>query len=184
MIELIIIAIIILGISWFVFINDDGALAKQLGKFFGGPGEEIPDTEDTEENTEENTPEIPNAGENTGTGWYGTFNVTNIPGGRNNPLSFRAKLAFNETDITQWIIIPSGETRALTVPIEKRLPTPGSKLELKIRFEPGTIGVNLSPPDYTQWVPDVVTDLPLTEINTVVLSPKSSSLTIGINVIT
>jgi hypothetical protein len=98
------------------------------------------------------------------TGFYGTFTITNEAGGEMNPISFIAKLAYNNVDITSYIAITSGTTQTLSVPIGSRLPNPSSLLQFKVIFDEGVTSINTE--DYTGFAPVNSTENPFTEENT------------------
>jgi len=108
------------------------------------------------------------------TGFYGTFTLTNDPGGEMMPIGLIAKLAYNNVDITDYISIASGDTQPLSVPIGSRLPNPSSYLQLKIIIDEGVIGVNGE--DYTGYTPVSITSNPLTEENTLELLVDSGEI--------
>lgn len=111
------------------------------------------------------------------TGFYGTFEISNDPGGEMNSIDLQAKLAYNNVDITSYITIASGYTEPLTVPIESRLPNPSSLLQLKFIIGAGVIGLNTE--DYTGFTPISNTENPLTEENTVELLVDSNQIDDG-----
>jgi len=98
------------------------------------------------------------------TGFYGTFAITNQAGGVMTPISLQAKLAYNNIDITSYITITSGTTQTLSVPIERRLPSPSSLLQLKIIIGAGVISIDSQV--FTGFTPISLTENPLTEENT------------------
>jgi len=101
------------------------------------------------------------------TGFYGTFTITNDPGGEMMPIDLQAKLAYNNVDITSYITIASGDTEPLSVPIGSRLPDPSSYLQLKIIIDEGVMSLNSE--DYIGFTPINLTENPLTEENTMEL---------------
>ena len=101
------------------------------------------------------------------TGFYGTFEISNDPGGEMNSIDLQAKLAYNNVDITSYITIASGYTEPLIVPIESRLPNPSSLLQLKIIIGAGV--ANVSAEDFTGFTQISTTQNPLTEENTLEL---------------
>jgi hypothetical protein len=137
-------------------------VAEQIGKIdfiqalFGGGTEKIPNT-----------------------GWFGTFTITNISEGRGIPLPFIVKLAHEGVDITPWTRIVSGETKALIVPPEKRLPDPNSLLEIKYILETGVIGLILE--ESVGWKKVSNSGNPFTEENTLVLLPTRSYELLSLN---
>ena len=108
------------------------------------------------------------------TGFYGTFTITNNPGGEMMPIGLIAKLAYNNVDITNYISITSGETQTLSVPIGSRLPNPSSLLQLKIIIDEGVSSINSE--DFTGFEPISSTGNPLTEENTVELLVDSGQI--------
>jgi len=105
---------------------------------------------------------------NNGTGFYGTFDITNQVGGEMSPISFQAKLAYNNVDITSYITIASGTTQTLTVPIGLRLPEASSYLQLKVIVGAGV--QSLDPGQNSSgFTPVSSTENPLTEENTLEL---------------
>ena len=108
------------------------------------------------------------------TGFYGTFTITNEPGGEMMPIDLQAKLAYNNVDITSYITIASGTTEPLSVPIGSRLPNPSSLLQLKIIIGAGVMSVNSE--DYTGFIPINLTENPLTEENTMELLVDSGQI--------
>jgi hypothetical protein len=78
----------------------------------------------------------------TGTGFYGTFVITNITGVGSLAKYMQVKLAYNNVDITSYLTIGGGQTKTITIPIGSRLPTSGSTLQEKILLETGVTGVN------------------------------------------
>jgi hypothetical protein len=111
------------------------------------------------------------------TGFYGTFTITNDPGGEMDPVGLIAKLAYNNVDITNYISIASGDTEPLSVPIGSRLPNPSSYLQLKIMIDEGVASLNSE--DYTGFIPINLTDNPLTEENTLELLVDSGQINDG-----
>jgi len=111
------------------------------------------------------------------TGFYGTFTITNEPGGEMMPIDLQAKLAYNNVDITSYITITSGTNQTLTVPIGSRLPNPGSLLQLKIIIDEGVMSINSE--DFTGFEPVSNTENPLTEENTFELLVDSGEIDDG-----
>ena len=111
------------------------------------------------------------------TGFYGTFTITNEPGGEMMPIDLQAKLAYNNVDITSYITIASGTTEPLSVPIGSRLPNPSSLLQLKIIIDEGVMSINSE--DFTGFTPVSSTENPLTEENTFELEVDSGEIDDG-----
>ena len=111
------------------------------------------------------------------TGFYGTFAITNEPGGELMQISFQVKLAYNNVDISNYITIASGATQTLTVPIGSRLPNPSSYLQLKIIIGEGVASVNAE--DFTGFTQISITENPLTEQNTMELLVDSGEINDG-----
>jgi hypothetical protein len=105
---------------------------------------------------------------NNGTGFHGTFDITNQAGGEMSPISFQAKLAYNNVDITSYITIASGDTQTLTVPIGLRLPEASSYLQLKVIFGAGVQSVDPGE-TFTGFTSVSSTENPYTEENTLEL---------------
>jgi|LakMenE01Jun11ns_1017448.scaffolds.fasta_scaffold9836791_2 hypothetical protein len=81
------------------------------------------------------------------TGFYGTFTILNEKVGFSVPKFIQVKLAYNNVDITNYLTINSETNDVLTIPIESRLPSPTSFLQLKIIIEgpPGALsGVDIT----------------------------------------
>jgi hypothetical protein len=114
---------------------------------------------------------------NNGIGFYGTFDITNQAGGEMSPISFQAKLAYNNVDITSYITIESGTSQPLSVPIGSRLPNPSSYLQLKIIVGEGVMSLNSE--DYTGFTPISITENPYTEENTLELLVDSGQIDDG-----
>jgi hypothetical protein len=105
---------------------------------------------------------------NNGTGFHGTFDITNQAGVEMTPISFQAKLAYNNVDITSYITIASGTTQTLTVPIGLRLPEASSYLQLKVIFDAGVESIDIEE-NFSGFTQISFTENPLTEENTLEL---------------
>jgi hypothetical protein len=112
-----------------------------------------------------------------GTGFYGTFTITNTAGGEMTPIALQAKLAYNNVDITSYITIASGTTQPLNVPIGSRLPNPSSLLQLKIIIGAGVTSLNSE--DFTGFTPISTTENPYTQENTIELLVDSGQINGG-----
>jgi len=110
-------------------------------------------------------------------GFFGTFAITNTPGGLLTPINLQAKLAYNNLDITSYVTIASGTTQTISVPIGSRLPSPSLLLQLKIIIGAGVIGIDSHV--FTGFTPISLTDNTLTEENTFDLLVNSNQIDNG-----